>query len=159
MAESSASVLARHADSVRSGGASDGIEVEPGRPSPPRLEANPAAAGRAAGKQPRKQRRLPREMRGLLAGEAGVASSDSEDEEVRHRVKKSRESGDLSDEEANKKKDTKHVFVKILTWRFRALTIGKWPDKDWDDKPFPKDSPGDMKKCMWLADGPFSEHT
>ena len=82
MAESSASVLARHADSVRSGsGASaDGIEIEPGRPSPPRVEANPAAAGRAGGKQPRKQRRLPREMRGLLAGEAGVASSDSEDE-------------------------------------------------------------------------------
>ena len=60
---------------------------------------------------------------------------------------------------ANKKKDTKHVFVKILTWSFRALTIGKWPDKDWDDNPFPKDSPGDMKKGMWLADGPFSEHT
>ena len=61
--------------------------------------------------------------------------------------------------QANKKKDTKHVFVKILTWSFRALTIGKWPDKDWDDNPFPKDSPGDMKKGMWLADGPFSEHT
>ena len=60
---------------------------------------------------------------------------------------------------ANQKKDTNHVFVKILTWSFRALTIGKWPDKDWDDKPFPKGSPGDMKKGMWLADGPFSEHT
>ena len=60
---------------------------------------------------------------------------------------------------ANKKKDTKHVFLKILTWSFRALTIGKWPGKDWDDNPWPKDSPGDMKKGMWLAGGPFSEHT
>ena len=67
--------------------------------------------------------------------------------------------GKVTHVQANKKKDTNHVFVKILTWSFRALTIGKWPDKDWDDNPWPKDSPGDMKKGMWLADGPFSEHT
>ena len=54
---------------------------------------------------------------------------------------------------ADKTKDTKLVFIKIITWSFRALTLGKWPDMDWDGTPFPAGSSGDMKKGMWLADG------
>ena len=53
----------------------------------------------------------------------------------------------------DKTKDTKLVFIKIMTWSFRALTLGKWPDMDWDGTPFPAGSSGDMKKGMWLADG------
>jgi len=57
----------------------------------------------------------------------------------------------------NKDNDTKTVYTKILTWSFRALTLGKWPDKDWQGKPWPKDSPGDKKKGMDLAAGPRPE--
>ena len=53
----------------------------------------------------------------------------------------------------NKDNDTKHVFVKILTWSFRALAMGKFPAKDWQGNPWPKDSQGYKVKDMDLAGG------
>ena len=38
--------------------------------------------------------------------------------------------GKLGNINAERKKDTNHVFVNVWTWSFKALTIGKWPDKD-----------------------------
>ena len=35
----------------------------------------------------------------------------------------------------NKDNDTKAVIVKILTWSFRALSMGKFPAKDWQGNP------------------------
>ena len=58
---------------------------------------------------------------------------------------------------ADKKKNTKHRFIEVMTWSFRALTIGRWPDKDWEGKPFPKGSRADMNKGELLADGPLSK--
>ena len=54
----------------------------------------------------------------------------------------------------NKGKDTKAVFVNILTWSFGALAMGKFSAKDWQGNPWPKDSPGDKLKNMDLAGGP-----
>ena len=54
----------------------------------------------------------------------------------------------------NKDNDTKVVFVKILTWSFRALAMGKFPMADWQGKPWPKGSQGDKVKNMDLAGGP-----
>ena len=53
----------------------------------------------------------------------------------------------------NQNHDTKAVFVKILTWSFRAFAMGKFPDKDWQGKAWPKDSHGDKMKNMDLAGG------
>ena len=53
----------------------------------------------------------------------------------------------------NKDNDTKAVFVKILTWSFRALSMGKFPAEDWQGNPWPKDSQGDKVKGMDLAGG------
>ena len=54
----------------------------------------------------------------------------------------------------DKDQEAKAVFVNILTWSFRALAMGKFPAKDWQGKPWPKDSPGDKLKNMDLAGGP-----
>ena len=53
----------------------------------------------------------------------------------------------------NKDNDTKHVFVKILTWSVRASAMGKFPAKDWQGNPWPKDSQGYKVKDMDLAGG------
>ena len=58
---------------------------------------------------------------------------------------------------ADKKKNTKHRFMEVMAWSFRALTMGRWPDKDWEGKPFPKGSRADMNKGELLADGPLSK--
>ena len=50
--------------------------------------------------------------------------------------------------------DTKAIFVKILTWSFRALAMGKFPAKDWQGNPWPKDSPRDKLKDLDPAGGP-----
>ena len=65
--------------------------------------------------------------------------------------------GKVRNVSADKKKNTKHTFVGVMSWSFRALAMGKWPDKDWEGKPFPKGSRADMNKGKWLADGPLSK--
>ena len=65
--------------------------------------------------------------------------------------------GKVRNVSADKKKNAKHTFVGVMSWSFRALAMGKWPDKDWEGKPFPKGSRADMNKGKWLADGPLSK--
>ena len=53
----------------------------------------------------------------------------------------------------NKADDTKNVFVKVSTWSFRALAMGKFPATDWEGKAWPAGSRGDKIKNMDLAGG------
>ena len=43
----------------------------------------------------------------------------------------------------DKTDDTKTTYIHGLDWSFRALAMGKWPDKDWQGKRWPKGSMAD----------------
>lgn len=58
---------------------------------------------------------------------------------------------------ADKNNNTNHRFVEVMTWSFRALTMGRWIEKDWEGNPFPKGSRADMNEGELLADGPLSK--
>ena len=53
----------------------------------------------------------------------------------------------------DKSDDTKTMYIQGLNWSFRALAMGKWPDKDWQGKRWPKGSMGDKYKGQDLAGG------
>ena len=53
----------------------------------------------------------------------------------------------------DKSDDTRAMYIKGLNWSFRALAMGKWPDKDWQGKRWPKGSMGDKYKGQDLAGG------
>ncbi len=53
----------------------------------------------------------------------------------------------------DKSDDTKTMYIQGLNWSFRALAMGKWPDKDWQGKRWPKGSMGDKLKGQDLAGG------
>ena len=47
--------------------------------------------------------------------------------------------------------DTETMHIQVIKWSFRALAMGKWPDKDWQGKRWPKGSMGDRLKGEDLA--------
>ena len=53
----------------------------------------------------------------------------------------------------DKSDDTKIMYIQGLNWSFWALAMGKWPDKDWQGKRWPKGSMGDKYKGQDLAGG------
>ena len=55
--------------------------------------------------------------------------------------------------QGDKSDDTRAMYIKCLNWSFRALAKGKWPDKDWQGKRWPKDSNEDKLKGHPLAGG------
>ena len=53
----------------------------------------------------------------------------------------------------DKTDDTKAMCIQGLNWSFRALVMGKWPDKDWQEKRWSKGSMDDRLKGEDLAGG------
>ena len=51
----------------------------------------------------------------------------------------------------DKSDDTRAMYIQGLNWQFRALAKGKWPEKDWQGKRWPKDSNEDKMKNQDLA--------
>ena len=55
--------------------------------------------------------------------------------------------------QGDKSDDTRAMYIRCFNWSFRALAKGKWPDKDWQGKRWPKDSNEDKLKGRPLAGG------
>ena len=53
--------------------------------------------------------------------------------------------------QGDKSDDTRAMYITCLKWSFRALAMGKRPDKDWQGKRRPKGSMGDRLTGLDLA--------
>ena len=53
----------------------------------------------------------------------------------------------------DKSDDTRAMYIQGLNWSFRALAMGKWPEKDWQGTRWPKGPMDDKLKGEDLAGG------